>query len=208
MQEILTGKVFDYSRNGYPLVKHNGKNILIDGYKSAYKSTPDSVIDYFLDHSNPRFGWIIGDTPHKHLGTITGLSCTGDLVMDWCHKMILTKGYNVPYVGNVVKYRIIADSKKFYIAWVYDDPAFDTTIDGLITQSEKVDFKHSKDRESFKDILNIIHEEYNYGSFKDSFDDIRNLKETVFKMNVEKNYELINPLKFLEIIVKEESYSK
>jgi hypothetical protein len=203
--EIFTGTVYDYGRKGSPLVHLEKRIVMINGFKSAYKPPINSDIRFTLSDpippSNRRFGIIVDDIPRKDLGTICNYGFNGETIMEFGGKIIFAKNFaDSLKIGDVVRYRIIHSSPKFDIAWVYDEPAVQSTIEGMM---QVVDKMASRGNKLFSDVLTHIQNNYSSGDYKNTMFNIDRMYKLLASKDLMRNRDISNPLKFLELVLEE-----
>jgi len=213
--KIFTGKVFDYTNSGHPLVKLGTLDISIRGYSTALKPSIDEKVDYFLSgSSNGRDinqGMTIKDTPSDTLGTIVGFSPLGGPVMTINARAMFVNGYSAPLgVGDVTGYKKVYVGDTFDTVWIVEDQyAIERALGKLACICDDVTFGNVLTKRSFLNSLRNI--SYNYYNGHDNLvlKKIHHLRKDLIKNPVrmdkfaDNKYELLNGLKFLKLAISE-----
>jgi hypothetical protein len=206
-EDIFTGKVYGFGSKGSPLVKLEDTTVMINGFKSAYKPPVGSDIAFTIIKSTMQLnhccGLIINDTPQKNIGTICSRGYTSESYFMECGgKIIVVKSSDNSFkIGDVKNYSIIADLLKSQIAWTYDDPAVDTTISGMQSLITKMT---PPNNQIFSNILNTVYDSYHSENYGKALFNIDRMYKILSAKGMIKNHTVKNPLKFLELKIKEE----
>jgi len=220
---IYTGTITKYNSKGRPLVRLGENTILIDGYPNAYKSPKDTNIKFILSDPRPPWncyiGMIIDDIiPQNNVGTICSYSHKKEPLMECGGRIIFAKSFdNSLKVYDNVNYRIIQNLPNSDIAWVYNNPAVNSnnmentaliinnTIEGIMRVIGKM---NCIDNRIFSSILVNIQDKHASGKYTEAIKDITEMYSVMGARNVLNNYELKNPLRFLDVIIKEKERLK